>query len=87
MLLLPGLGYKLILAPLTIAGVAYILHLKGTVPQISIFEASMAPMITAAVIADQYQLNPKLANLMVGTGILLSFITTGIWYLALQNFA
>jgi hypothetical protein len=46
----------------------------------------MAPMITAAIIADQYQLNPKLANLMVGTGILLSFVTTGLWYVALQFF-
>jgi predicted permease len=86
-LLLPGLGYKLIVAPLMVAGVAFVFHARGIVPQISVFEAAMAPMITAAVIADQYQLNPKLANLMVGTGILLSFITTGLWWLALQYFA
>ena len=61
-----------------------IIHLKGIIPQIGVFEASVAPMITAAVIADQYQLNPKLANLMVGTGIMLSFLTTGLWYLVLQ---
>jgi len=86
-LLLPGLGYKLVLAPLMVAGLASVFHLTGIVPQISVFEAAMAPMITASVIADQYQLNPKLANLMVGTGILLSFITTGVWWLVLQYFA
>jgi predicted permease len=82
-----GLGYKLILAPLMIIGLSIILQLKGIIPQIGVFEASVAPMITAAVIADQYQLNPKLANLMVGTGILLSFVTTGLWYLVLQQLA
>ena len=86
-LLLPGLGYKLILAPMLVAAVAYAFHVRGIIPQISVFEASMAPMITASVIADQYQLNPKLANLMVGTGILLSFVTTGLWWVALQYFA
>jgi hypothetical protein len=85
-LLIPGLGYKLIVAPLIVAGFAFAFHIKGIVPQISVFEAAMAPMITAAIIADQYQLNPKLANLMVGTGILLSFVTTGLWYVALQFF-
>ncbi len=86
-LLLPGLGYKLIVAPAMVAGVALILNTRGIIPQISVFEAAMAPMITASVIADQYQLNPRLANLMVGTGILLSFISTGLWWLVLQYFA
>lgn len=86
-LLLPGLGYKLLVAPLLIFGLAFVLHIKGIIPRISVFEASMAPMITAAVIADQYGLNPKLANLMVGTGIMLSFITSALWVLLLQYFA
>lgn len=86
-LLSVGLGYKLIIAPLVIAGIAFALHLKGIIPQISVFEASVAPMITAAVIADQYQLNPKLANLMVGVGILIAFASTGVWYFVLKGFA
>ncbi len=86
-LLTIGLSYKLILAPVMIIGVALILHLKGIVPQIAVFEAAVAPMITAAVLADQYNLNSKLANLMVGTGILLSLITTGVWYIVLQHLA
>lgn len=81
-----GLGYKLILAPALIFSIAIFLHLKGIIPQIGIFEASMAPMITAAVIADQYKLDPKLANLMVGLGILLSFATSAMWWLAMRYF-
>ena len=86
-LLATGLGYKLILAPMMIIALAFVLHLRGIVPQIAVFEAAVAPMITAAVLADQYNLNPKLANLMVGTGILLSLITTGVWYIILQYLA
>jgi predicted permease len=82
-----GLVYKLVLAPALILVIMLALHLHGIIPQISLFEAAMAPMITAGVIATQYNLNPKVANLMVGIGILLSFITTGLWWLVLQHFA
>ena len=81
-----GLAYKLILAPALILLVMVALHLRGIIPQISLFEASMAPMVTAGVIATQYGLNPRVANLMVGVGILLSFITTALWWLLLQAF-
>jgi len=82
-----GLGYKLLIAPTLILLIIVVAHLHGIIPQISLFEAAMAPMITAGVIATQYNLNPKLANLMVGIGILLSFITTGIWYYVLKAFS
>ena len=85
-LLSVGLAYKLLVAPLIIAAIAVGLHLRGIIPQISVFEAAVAPMITASVIADQYQLNPKLANLMVGIGILIAFVTTGLWWLLLRGF-
>jgi predicted permease len=75
-----GLGYKLLLAPALIVVLALFLHTLGIVAQVSIFEAAMAPMTTAGVLAAQYDLNPRLANLTVGIGILLSFLTTAIWY-------
>ena len=86
-LLTIGLGYKLIVAPLIIIGSAIALHLQGITPQIAVFEAAVAPMITAGVLADQYNLNPKLANLMVCSGVLISFVTTGLWYFVLQHLA
>ena len=76
-----ALSYKLVIAPAFFLILILALHLKGMIPTISLFEAAMAPMITAGVLAAQYQLNPKLANLVVGVGILVSFITTAIWWL------
>ena len=84
-LLSVGLGYKLVIAPLLIAVLTLALHAARLIGQISIFEAAMAPMITAGVLAAQYDLNPRLANLTVGIGILLSLITTALWYVMMSH--
>ncbi|WP_145857955.1 AEC family transporter [Pedobacter suwonensis] len=79
-----ALLYKLILAPLVVMLVAIILGMSGTITRITIFEMAMPTLLTAGVVADQYNLNPKLSNLVVGIGILLSFITTGLWWMVLN---
>jgi len=76
-----GLSYKLILAPLAIYLIAVFLQLKGLVFQVSLIESAMPPMVMGSVLAVQFNLNPKLANLMVGIGIPLSFLTLSLWYL------
>ncbi|MHC2991123.1 transporter [Pontibacter sp. HJ8] len=80
-----GLLYQLILAP-AIIYVLYVLALgeRGRVVQISILEAGMAPMITASIVAISYGLKPRLASMMVGFGIPLSFLTLAIWYLLIR---
>lgn len=80
-----ALLYKLILAPLSILLIAVLLGLNGTITKITIFEMAMPTLLTAGVVADQYNLNPKLSNLVVGIGILLSFITTALWWLVLTK--
>lgn len=75
-----ALFYKLLLAPLIITLVAIAFSLKGMIPKIAIFEAAMPTLLTSGIIADQYNLNPKVANLVIGVGIVLAFITTGIWF-------
>ena len=79
-----ALLYKLILAPLAVLIVAILLNANGMITKISIFEMAMPTLVSAGVVADQYNLNPKLSNLVVGIGILLSFITTGLWWLVLN---
>lgn len=82
-----GLGFKLLVAPLLI----FILYglILGSGPRdqliyrVSVMEAAMAPMISGSIIAISYNLNPKLASLMVGIGIPLSFLTLICWYLVL----
>ena len=81
-----GLGYKLILAPLLL----FLLYVPlfgahGQAIQVTLFEAAMPPMITAAIIAQQHDLDPELATLMVAVGLPLSFLTLGAWWWVLQG--
>ena len=79
-----GLGYKLLLAPLVIFLLYGLLLDKsgnqGLIYKVSVLEAGMAPMITSSIIASNYDLRPKMASLLVGLGIPLSFLTLAIWY-------
>lgn len=82
-----GLLYQLILFPLIIF-VLYKIVFKqsGLMVNVCIMEAAMAPMITAAIVASNYGLKPKLSSMMVGIGIPVSFVTLGIWYWILTVF-
>jgi hypothetical protein len=76
-----GLAYKLLLAPLIIfIFYLYVFKLNGLIFKVTIIETAMAPMIMGSVLASQYELNPKLANLMVGIGIPLSAVTLALWW-------
>lgn len=81
-----GLGYKLLLGPALI----YLLYVtlagaSSTITQVTIFEAAMAPMITAGIIAIDHHLDPQLAGMMVGIGIPLSFLTLYFWHMFLTG--
>ena len=79
-----GLGYKLLIAPALVLCTALAFQTRGITAQTSVFEAAMAPMVTSAILADQYRLNKTLANLMVSVGLILSIATTGLWWLILR---
>jgi malate permease and related proteins len=81
-----GLFYKLLLAPALVVGVALLFKQSGMIAKISVFEAAMPTLVVGSLVATQYNLNPKLANLMVGIGILISFITTAFWWYAMETF-
>lgn len=83
-LLSVALTYKLCLAPLLVLLVGLALGLTDFIAKISIFEAGMAPMVTGVIIATDYNLNPKLANIILSIGIPLSLVTTFFWHLILQ---
>lgn len=76
-----GLTYKLLLAPLLIF-LLYVVVTGRRDPAIAVcvLEAAMAPMITGAIVASSYGLKPKLANMMIGIGIPLSFLTLLGWW-------
>ena len=81
-----GLLYKLLLGP-ALMFLIFVLLLSGSgvTMQVTIFEAAMAPMISAGIIANDHQLNPRLTNLMIGIGIPLSFLTLALWHWLLRG--
>jgi predicted permease len=78
-----GLSFKLVLAPLVLFLIYVpLLGAHGQAIQITLFESAMPPMITAAIVATEHDLDPPLATLMVAVGLLFSFATlTGWWWL------
>lgn len=84
--LVAGLAYKLLLGPAIIC-LIYIslLGASGTIVQVTIFEAAMAPMITAGIIAIDHGLKPQLVGMLVGIGIPLSFVTLYFWHMFLTG--
>ncbi|MBM3617623.1 MAG: AEC family transporter [Alphaproteobacteria bacterium] len=79
-----GLGYKLALAP----AVFYLLYGLFMSPddvvfRVIVLEAAMAPMVTAGILAAEYDLRGELAALIVGIGITLSLATVPLMNLFL----
>ncbi len=82
-----GLGFKLFLAPVFFCLIYLgLFGLRGPVPQITLFEAAMAPMITAGIVAIDHDLDPPLVTLLLGLGIPLSFLTLWGWSWFLHQF-
>lgn len=81
-----GLGFKLLLAPAFFT-VLYVTFLSSQDfnTYVTILQSAMAPMITAAIVATQFQLDRDLSSLMVGIGIPLSMLTVPIWNAVLQG--
>ncbi|MDZ7819549.1 MAG: AEC family transporter [Aliarcobacter sp.] len=71
---------KLILAPIIAYIICYAFGWLNTAGITSIFEAAMAPMITAGAIASIAGLAPRLSTAIVGYGIIFSFLTTAILF-------
>jgi len=69
---------KLVLAPLIAFAICMIFDWYNLAGKTSIFEAGMAPMITAGAIASMAGLAPRLSTAIVGYGIIFSFLTTYI---------
>jgi len=75
-----ALVVKLVIAPFVAFVLCTMFVWEGLISQVSIMEAGMPPMITAAAMASYIGLAPRLSNAIVGYGILFSFVTTFILY-------
>jgi hypothetical protein len=70
-----GLVWKLLAAPAICWLVGRWSGVTGLVLTVGVLQAAMPPMISAAILADQYELEPELANAVLGIAILLSLIS------------
>ena len=75
-----GLGFKLVLCPALIFFLYRSLNLPPLMYKVVVMESAMAPMITSSILAQTYNLQPRLASMMIGVGIPVSFITLAFWY-------
>ena len=80
-----GLGFRLLLAPLLLTGLYVGLgRARDETVQITLLESAMAPMITGAILAGEFGLDPELASLMVALGVPLSLVTVPLWSMGLR---
>ena len=70
-----ALGWKLALAPLLVWAGGLAIGVSSGILAIAVLESAMAPMISAAILAEQNDLEPQLANAVLGIGIVLSLVT------------
>jgi malate permease and related proteins len=70
-----ALAWKLLAAPALVFATGILFHVHGTVLAVAVLQAGMSPMISAAILADQYGLEPRVANATLGVGILVSLLT------------
>lgn len=81
-----GLAFKLVLGPALVLGlVMAVFGVETQSTRIMLFEAAMAPMIGAAIVASEHKLDPPLTVLMVGIGIPASFLTVPMWWWLLER--
>lgn len=81
-----ALIYKLILAPAIVVLIALSLGLKGEIIQVSMFEMAMPSLVATSIILNQFKLNTKVGNSVIGLSIPIGLLTTFIWYQLLITF-
>lgn len=87
---IPGVSisllFKLVIAPAITFALALLIGLKGIIPRVTVFELAMSTSISAGIIAEQFGLNTKLINLIIGSGIILGFGSSALWFLIVDSF-
>ena len=74
-----GLIVTLVLTPLATWTILHLFGIHGLVAQVVVLEAAMPAMISAGVLAINYQLAPRFASSLVGYSLLLSLATVWAW--------
>lgn len=79
-----GWSWKLLAAPALAVGLAVLTGVGGTIFMVGVMQAGMAPMVSATILANDYDLEPPLANSILGIGIVISLATVPLIHLLLS---
>jgi len=79
-----GLAVKMVAAPLVALAVCRLLGQGGLAMEVSVIEAGMPPMVTAAALAVVAGMDAELSAALVGVGIILCFGTIPFLYWLLR---
>lgn len=79
--------YKLMIAPALVLILVLVTGIRGDIARISIFEAAMPTLLTSGIVAEQYGLNARLINIIIGANIAVCFLTTAFWDFAIRLLA
>jgi predicted permease len=87
-LLCIGLGYKLLLCPALVVGLLWALDASPDMAnRVGVIESAMPPMIGAAIVATQANLEPRLVSMLIGLGIPLGLCTAPAWFWLFDHLA
>ncbi|TJZ53245.1 AEC family transporter [Sphingobacterium olei] len=75
-----SLFYKLILSPFILIILTLLMGLHGTFYQVSVFEMVMPSLVATSVVVQQFGLNTKLANTIIGVSIIIGLFLSLIWH-------
>lgn len=75
-----SLFYKLLVAPTLALVVAFLMNWKGVFFQVSVFEMAMPSLVASSIVIQNFGLNSKLANTIIGVSILLGLILSFVWH-------
>jgi predicted permease len=70
-----ALGWKLALAPIVIYALGVAFGIEGLALTVAVLQAAMAPMVSTAILADQYGLEKDVTSMALGAGILISLFS------------
>lgn len=79
-----AVGVKLLIVPVILLLIFTIIGRTGIASQISVFQAAMPSMITAAVLASDKGLDKRLATMIVSVGLVLSLLTLPLIYYLIE---
>lgn len=75
-----SLFYKLLFAPAVALLIAFVMGWKGVFFQVSVFEMAMPSLVASGIVIQNFGLNSKLANTIIGVSILLGLILSFLWH-------